>query len=134
MVDLEYLKFRIMMEKKKILKGLGLVCLVSLLILSIVYLPKHRAVQKEKEGIPLPPTGDIKIYSDRFEPSEFRISPGGKVTWVNLDTRFYTLTIPGIFEVIILPNDTFTFAFYREGTYEFGVIENPNIKGRIIVS
>jgi len=134
MVDWGYLKFRIMMEKKKIVLSLIAVCILISLVVSLHFFLKHEK-QKYYRSPPAQPSGNIKIYSDRFEPSELRVSVGSKVTWVNLDTRFYTLTIPDVpLEIIILPNDTFSFPFYEEGVYTFGVIENPNIQGKIIVA
>jgi len=135
MVNWEYLKFRIWMERKKILAIFAIICAVILSISLISYFIKasERKVPKERY-LPIYSKKTIKIYSDKFEPSEIRIKPGEKVTWINLDTRFYTLVVPDKFEIVILPNDTFSFPFYKEGIYYFGVIENPNIQGKIIVA
>ena len=85
--------------------------------------------------------GVIVIRNFQFQPSELRVSPGTKLTWVNCESQAtqnvaHTTTADGgawsspLLEV----GQAYTTTIATNGTYEYHCTPHPSMRGRIIVS
>jgi len=78
---------------------------------------------------------EIFIYADHYEPPEVTIRMGDTVEWINKDTKEHILVLPSLpLEKRIIPTGSFSFMFYRTGTFEFWDGDNQDMRGRIIVT
>jgi plastocyanin len=77
----------------------------------------------------------VEIVNFRFSPATLRIPSDTKVTWINRDRTFHTVTSDnGIFSSGNLAKGwTFSHTFESEGTYEYHCETHSYMKGKVVV-
>jgi plastocyanin len=77
-----------------------------------------------------------------YEPSPLRVKSGTSVTWTNNDSTLHTVTsglpeqgaLGTLFDSnIIAPGKTFTYAFNKEGTFDYSCTLHPTMRGQVVV-
>lgn len=80
----------------------------------------------------------VYMYDKYFEPSTITISPGQKVTWVNMGKLDHTVTSQGHFDSgHISPGSRVSYTFTKPGTYSYQCTLHSfmffGMKGKVIV-
>ena len=77
----------------------------------------------------------VEIVNFRFSPATLKVPPGTKVTWINRDRTFHTVTSDDeLFSSGNLANGwTFSYIFEEQGTYEYHCKPHSYMKGKVIV-
>lgn len=78
---------------------------------------------------------EVLIEDFKFKPATLQISVGDKVTWINLDSAPHTATSndEGFDSGRLSKDDTFSFTFEEEGTFDYICTYHPYMEGDIIV-
>lgn len=85
---------------------------------------------------------DCVTSKNCFDPQVLNVSPGGTVTWKNMDTVSHTVTSGNpsdnqtgtMFDSsLIKPGDTFSFTFKDAGTYNYFCMVHPWMIGQVVV-
>ncbi|MGA1840739.1 MAG: cupredoxin domain-containing protein [bacterium] len=77
----------------------------------------------------------VEIVNFRFSPATLKIQAGTKVTWINKDRTFHSVTSDDeLFSSGNLAKGwTFSYIFETEGTYEYHCEPHSYMKGKVIV-
>jgi plastocyanin len=86
-------------------------------------------------GDDIPGSTVVVIRRFAFGPSEVRVRPGERVTWINCDEDGHTSTADGgAWESPLLaPGDAFTHTFESPGEFAYHCEPHPFMTGRVIV-
>ncbi len=86
-------------------------------------------------GDDIPGSTVVVIRRFAFGPSEVRVRPGERVTWLNCDEDGHTSTADGgAWESPLLaPGDAFTHTFESPGEFAYHCEPHPFMTGRVIV-
>jgi plastocyanin len=86
-------------------------------------------------GDDIPGSTVVLIRRFAFGPSEVRVRPGERVTWINCDEDGHTSTADGgAWESPLLaPGDAFTHTFESPGEFAYHCEPHPFMTGRVIV-
>lgn len=70
-----------------------------------------------------------------FEPTPVEVRAGGKVVWENEGDTVHNVDGPGFFSEAINPNDKWSRAFERPGSYEYLCTLHPDLMdGTVVVT
>ena len=80
----------------------------------------------------------IAIRGYSFQPDTIRVQPGTVVTWVNcetpnIDPHTSTSDTQVWSSPLLPPGDTFTRTFPEAGTFDYGCVPHPFMRGVVIV-
>lgn len=80
-------------------------------------------------------TSTVKITASGFLPATVTIHKNDSVTWTNSDTKTHQIASDtGNFQSPVLqPGQTYTYRFTNSGTYGYHGVQNPALKGTVIV-
>lgn len=123
-----------------------IISFLSVLILPACGLYRDTEVSKidnqdtlEEDG-PSVDTVEIEIKDSKFSPGRIKITPGTKITWLNVDSYSHTVTSgtieqpTGLFDSgTISGGETFSFVFDEEGIFEYFCEYHEGSKGMIEV-
>jgi plastocyanin len=97
----------------------------------------HSEVTLSKEEV------KIDIQADRFIPATIKVKPGTTITWVNKDTKPYSIaadphpthsSLPGLVGDDLNEADTYSYVFEKPGTYTYHNEQLPmTMRGTVIV-
>ncbi len=103
----------------------------------------NRSSKPDTDTLKVTREATVSITSNGFEPATLQIPVGTQVTWTNNDKLNHQITpnptnkskLPDFNgELVLLPNDTYSFNFTETGTYGFYDQKNPvKFQGEIIV-
>jgi plastocyanin len=87
------------------------------------------------EASPQGPGCVVDIHDFGFHPDQIEITAGTTVTWTNTDAVPHTVTATDrSFDSSILdPGANFSHTFDKPGTYTYGCMIHPSMKGTVIV-
>lgn len=81
-------------------------------------------------------TYQISINNSLFSPNNIAIKIGDTITWTNFDNSIQTIT-PDINDDlennVLAKSQSFTYTFYKSGTYKYHSKYNKNMTGIVIV-
>lgn len=83
----------------------------------------------------LPTEVTVQIRASGYYPSTVTIAKGGKVTWINTDSKEHSVTnVERKFNSQrIDPGFSWSHTFEKEGYYSYGCIYHPEMKGKVVV-
>ncbi|HVX58160.1 MAG TPA: cupredoxin domain-containing protein [Candidatus Saccharimonadales bacterium] len=124
--------------------GAGIIIL-ALIIIAIVALVIHNGSDKQLSPRTSNPAGSttqsatdwtVDIKNMMFTPSQVTISKGGTVTWKNDDNISHTVDVDqgeGPHSSNIAPGQSFSYTFYKTGSYQYHCRIHSSMRGTIVV-
>lgn len=81
-------------------------------------------------------TTKVEIKDFSFNPTTVTIKKGTTIMWINEDSAQHTATSnTGVFDLgQIKQGQTFSYVFTKTGSFDYGCLNHPNMKGTIIVT
>ncbi len=76
-------------------------------------------VEDDSETVPVGTFHQIVLESSQFMPTDLTILRGDSVEWVNKDSVWHTLYIPGVVDMNLPPKGTFAYRFTEAGTHYY---------------
>jgi amicyanin len=82
-----------------------------------------------------PLSGEVIIQNYAYVPAALTVKTGTKVTWTNKDTVKHTVTTdkPFFDSGLFGKDQSYSFTFNDNGTYEYYCIPHPYMTGKVIV-
>jgi plastocyanin len=111
---------------------------ILLVVFFLVTLTTVSATLAAPAGTPQPVGGaskviNVSIQNSAYNPATVQISTGDTVKWTNMDSSVHTVNGSIFKSGNLNKGQSYEFQFTKPGTYTYTSLNNPTMKGTIIV-